>query len=59
MNKSEILWLTYITSTNRKYLITSDKQRDTYYLYKVIDDKPVKTNYKNSDPTELNKYIED
>ena len=48
INKSEILWLTQITSTNKTYLITSNKQRDTYYLYEVIDGKPIKTKYKGT-----------
>lgn len=59
INKSEILWLTHTTLTNRIYLVTSNKTRDTYFLYEVIDGKPVKTKYKNANPTELNKYIKD
>ena len=57
ISKSEILWLTQTTSTNKTYLITSNQQRDTYYLYEVIDGKPTKTKYKASDPTVLDKYI--
>ena len=59
INKSEILWLTHTTSTNLIYLVTSNKTRDTYFLYEVVDGKPVKTKYKNANPTELNKYIKD
>ena len=59
INKSEILWLTHTTSTNRIYLVTSNKTRDTYFLYEVIDGKPVKTKYKNENPIELTKYIKD
>lgn len=59
INKSEILWLTHTTSTNRIYLVTSNKTRDTYFLYEVINSKPTKTKYKASDPTELDKYIKD
>lgn len=59
INKSEILWLTQITSTNKTYLITSNQQRDTYFLYEAINGKPTKTKYKASDPTGLDKYIKD
>lgn len=57
ISKSEILWVTQTTSTNKTYLITSNQQRDTYYLYEVIDGKPTKTKYKAPDPTGLDKYI--
>ena len=57
INKSEILWFTHTTSTNRIYLVTSNKTRNTYFLYEVVDGKPVKTKYKNANPTELNKYM--
>ena len=56
MIKNEKIWLTQITST-KAYIITSTNLRDMYYLYEVIDGKPVKTKYKNTNPTELNKYI--
>ena len=59
INKSEILWLTHTTSTNRIYLVTSNKTRDTYFLYEVVDGKPVKTKHKNENPIELTKYIKD
>lgn len=55
--KNEHVWVTQITSTNKTYLITSNQQRDTYYLYEVVDGKPIKTKYKASDPTGLDKYI--
>ena len=54
--KNEKIWLTQITST-KIYIITSTNLRDTYFLYEVIDGKPVKTKYKNANPTELNKYM--
>ena len=54
--KNEKIWLTQITSA-KTYIITSTNLRDMYYLYEVIDGKPVKTKYKNTNPTELNKYI--
>ena len=56
MIKNEKIWLTQITSA-KTYIITSTNLRDMYYLYEVIDGKPVKTKYKNTNPTELNKYI--
>ena len=58
MIKNEKIWLTQITST-KIYIITSTNLRDMYYLYEVVDGKPVKTKYKNANPTELNKYIKD
>lgn len=57
ISKSEILWLTQTTSTNKTYLITSNQQRDIYYLYEVIDGKPIKTKYKAPDPTGLDNWI--
>ena len=54
--KNEKIWLTQITSA-KTYIITSTNLRDMYYLYEVIDGKPVKTKYKNANPTELNKYM--
>lgn len=54
--KNEKIWLTQITFA-KTYIITSTNLRDMYYLYEVIDGKPVKTKYKNTNPTELNKYI--
>lgn len=38
------------------YLITSDLMRMTYFLYKVEKGKLIKTKYKSTDPTELEKY---
>ena len=54
--KNEKIWLTQITST-KTYIITSTNLRDTYFLYEVVDGKPVKTKYKNENPIELNKYM--
>ena len=36
INKNEILWLQYSVDSKLKYLVTSDKFRDTYYLYEVV-----------------------
>lgn len=54
--KNEKIWLTQITPI-KTYIVTSTNLRDVYYLYEVIDGKPVKTKHKNADPTELNKYM--
>lgn len=46
---NELLWLTYLNEIDSKikYFITSDKIRENYYLYEVIDDlgniKKIKT----------------
>lgn len=58
INKNEILWLQYSVQSKLKYLVTSDKFRDTYYLYEIIDNKVVKTKYKNSNPLELYNKME-
>lgn len=53
IGKSEISWVQYLVDGKPKYLVTSSQNRDTYYLYEIIDNKAVKTKYKNSNPLEL------
>lgn len=60
MNFNEhILWLTYTTSTEKVYFITSDKYRDMYYLWKNVKGKPTITKYSAEDPTDLYKYFKE
>ena len=54
----ERLWVQIFKegSSEPSYLITSDLMRTTYFLYEVVDGKPIKTKYKAANPTELEKY---
>ena len=54
--KEQILWVRYHTASGKIYLITSDKYRDMYYLWKDVKGNPAPTKYKNEDPSELYKY---
>jgi hypothetical protein len=69
ISKNEIIWVKYIThnldsdsnSDIVKYIITSDKNRTVYFLYKysIKDNKYIKTNHQSNDPTKLEqKYIQ-
>lgn len=49
----EISWVRYLVDGKSKYIVTSNQNRDTYYLYEVIGDKAVKTKWKNENPLEL------
>lgn len=56
--KNETIWVQYIKDSKVTHLITSKTIRDTYYLYEVDNDgNLIKTKYKSSDPTELEKWI--
>jgi hypothetical protein len=39
--KNHILWLTYFTDGKPEYAVTSDSNRNRYYLYKVNEDGSV------------------
>lgn len=56
-NNNEKIWVTYLYHGKPLYVITSTKLRDEYYLYKVENEKYVKTKYKNKDPTMLEKHM--
>ena len=56
--KNEIILVQYIKDDKPVYIITSTMLRDMYYLYKVENDKLVKTKHKNKTPTELEKYMD-
>jgi len=57
--KEQILWVRYHTDSGKIYLITSDKYRDMYYLWKDVKGKPAPTKYRAEDPTELYKYCKE
>ena len=60
ISKSEIVWVKYLINNEIKYIITSDKSRNIYYLYKYSSTKDVyeKTSHQSNDPTKLEaKYI--
>lgn len=56
--KNEIILVQYVKDDKTIYLVTSSRLRDMYYLYKIEDDKLIKTKYKNKNPTELEKYMD-
>lgn len=58
--KSEILWVQYIINNFPLYIMTSDRNRTVYYLYKYSekDNKYIKTNHQSQDPIKLEeKYV--
>lgn len=55
---NEILWTQYLNDKNEvTHIVTSDKHRDTYKLYKIDENKPVFTKHKSNDPRDLEQYI--
>ena len=55
--KNETVWLSICNDGNITHLITSDKLRQSYKLYKVSDGKAVYTKHKSSNPLDLEKFI--
>ena len=56
--KNEILWVQIFDLQDKlTHVITSDKHRDTYKLYKVEGDNLIYTKYKASDPRDLERWI--
>lgn len=55
--KGEILWETYMQHGKKQYIVTSDKNRDTYFAYEVCDNGSLKKLGKARTPTELRKYF--
>lgn len=56
--KNEILWVQYLGSGfTVTHIITSDKHRDTYKLYKVEGDNLIYTKHKASDPRDLERWV--
>ena len=55
--KSETIWLQHCQDGKATHIITSTVLRDYYYLYEMINDKPVKTKHKAENPLDLDKWI--
>lgn len=55
--KNEIIWVQYAIKGETTYITTSTALRDYYYLYKVEDNKLVKTRHKTKNPTDLEDFI--
>ena len=53
---NEKLWLTITSESNKTYIVTSNKDRSTYFLYLVNEDKLEKVG-KGKNPPELEKLI--
>lgn len=52
--KNETLWVTYLTSKGEtSYIITSNKDRSNYFLYKVDDSGKLEKIAKSPTPQEL------
>lgn len=52
----QCLWVTFTTQEGNSYYITSDKFRDSYFLWKDKKGKPSLTKYKSENPLDLYKY---
>lgn len=58
VQKNERVWVQYFSMNNELLgIVTSNKNREMYFLYIVVDGRLTKSRYKNRDPTELEKYI--
>lgn len=58
VQKNEKVWVQYFGINNELLgIVTSNKNRDVYFLYKVINGKLTKSRYKSHNPTELENYI--
>lgn len=58
ISTNEILWTQYLNDKDEvTHIVTSDKHRDTYKLYKIEGDNPVFTKHKSNDPRDLEQYI--
>ena len=53
---NEKLWLTITSESNKTYIVTSNKDRSTYFLYLVNEDKLEKVG-KGKNPPEVEKLI--
>ena len=55
--KNETLWVTHTLNGIEKYVITSNKERSTYFLYKVNIDGTLNKICKGNAPTDFDKKI--
>ena len=54
--KGETLWETYLQSGKPQYIVTSNKNRDTYFAYQLIENKLKKLGKARS-PSDLRKFM--
>ncbi len=54
----EIVWETYVKDGNEKYIVTSKKTRDAYFIYEVSEGGYNKVG-KAKTPPELDRYIKE
>ena len=62
IDRGEVIWeRIYVVSNGEehcRFLITSDKKRDTYFLYEVAEDGTAKKIHKARTPVQIwNKYL--
>lgn len=55
--KNETLWVTHTLNGIEKYVITSNKERSTYFLYEVNSDGTLNKICKGNAPTDFDKKI--
>ena len=56
--KNEILWVQIFNLQDKlTHIITSDKHREIYKLYKVEGDNLIYTKHKASDPRDLERWV--
>jgi len=58
IDKNERIFLDYETRSGNRYLITSDKNRSDYFLYKIENNKAIKTKKTADNPIKLERYIQ-
>ncbi len=55
---NEIVWEEITTETRRRFVITSDRRREYYYIYRIYDDGRTERLGKGKNPPELcKKYV--
>lgn len=57
IGKNEYIWVRRFDKNGLRAIITSNPNREWYYLYLVTDGKIVKSKYKSHDPLELEAKI--
>ena len=55
--KTEIIWVQKCKDDKVQYIITSDKLRIKYKLYKIVDNKATYTKHSCENPIKLEQYM--
>jgi restriction endonuclease S subunit len=55
--KNETLWETITSKSGKTYIVTSNKERSTYFLY-LVSDNSISKVAKGSTPPDLMKHID-